>query len=236
MGNRFNGVFLFASSNNIIGGTSRASRNLISGNDGAGVFIEGGGRFGFPSANDNEVRGNLIGTQRDGIKPLGNGAEGVDVIGEDADGNSILSNSVFSNGGLGMDLGENGPTANDGDNPNTPQVDPDSDTGPNDLQNKPSLGSAKTVSGTTTIKGTLNSSPADTYIVQFFSNPSGTDDGRTFIGQKADVTVDPQTGKGSFTFTPSKAVPVGQTKTATATKEFTGDTSELSGTRTVASS
>jgi CSLREA domain-containing protein len=217
------GVDIVGSSDNTVGGTTRASRNLISGNN-DGVVITGDAILGS-GADGNEVRGNLIGTQKDGIKPLGNGFGGVLVFGN-AQGNSVLSNSVFANGQIGIDLGSDGPTANDPG---------DADAGPNGLQNRPSLGSAKTVSGKTTIKGTLNSRPGNTYKVQFFSNPSGTNQGRRFIGQKTGLAVD-GSGTASFTFSPATAVPAGQTVTATATNEFTGDTSEFSGARTVASS
>ncbi len=120
----------------------------------------------------NEVRGNLIGTQKDGLKHLGNGQEGVGVF-EDipgtASGNSILSNTVFSNGSLGIDLGSNDPTANDPG---------DAGAGPNGLQNRPLLGSTKTVSGRT-IKGTLDSRAGATYTVLLLSNPSGTERARS---------------------------------------------------------
>lgn len=80
-------------------------------------------------------------------------------------------------GGLGIDLvpegSDPGPTANDADNPNTTQVDPDSDIGANDLQNKPVLGSARTVSGKAMIKGKLLSTPAKTFTVEFYANPAG---------------------------------------------------------------
>jgi CSLREA domain-containing protein len=70
--------------------------------------------------------------------------------------------------------------------------------------------------------------------------PSGTEgqgntnEGKTFIGEKSVITsVD---GVRSFTFSLATAVPAGRTITATATNEFTGETSEFSGARTVASS
>lgn len=72
-----------------------------------------------------------------------NDGSGVSIYGDDATGNRILSNSIFSNGGLGIDLGDDGPTANDPG---------DTDTGPNDLQNKPVLTSARTESLKTTIR------------------------------------------------------------------------------------
>jgi len=224
------GVFILGASDNTVGGTTLASRNLISGNNAAGVIINGDATLSG-RADGNEVRGNLIGTQKDGLKPLANGQEGVILIGGDAQGNSILSNSIFANGHIGINLqggieGSAGSTANDPG---------DADLGPNGLQNKPSLGSAKTVSGKTTIKGTLSSRPGATYTLQFFSNPSGTNQGRRLIGQKTGLAVG-GSGSASFTFSPATAVPAGQTVTATATNEFSGDTSEFSGARTVASS
>jgi len=193
--------------------------------------------WGFGPASNNQVRGNLIGTQKDGIKPLGNGADGVYVTDSvtsvpgsthDANGNTILSNSIFANGGIGIDLQE----GIDGDGPNANDAG-DADAGPNRLQNKPVLSSAKTVSGKTTVKGTLNSRPNETYTVQFFSSPSGSQ-GRRFLSSRQ-VTTD-RSGKGTFTFTPTKAIAVGQRLTATATRNNTGDTSEFSAARTVASS
>jgi hypothetical protein len=222
------GVNFFGVSDSTVGGTSPASRNLISGNELDGVFITVGS-VPSPSAglDDNQIRGNLIGTQRDGSRGLGNGSVGVEVaVPADeagASGNRILSNSIFANGDLGINLGPTGPTPNDPG---------DLDFGSNNLQNRPSLGSAKTVSGKTTLKGSLDSRPGASYTIQFFSNPAGTGQGRTFIGQKTGVAVD-GTGKGTFTFSPASKVALGQNVTATATNEFTGDTSEFSRARTV---
>jgi CSLREA domain-containing protein len=216
------GVDFFGVSNSTIGGASPASRNLISGNDLDGVFITVGS-FPGPSAGsgDNQIRGNLIGTQRDGSQGLGNGSVGVEIAvpaGEaGASSNRILSNSIFANGGLGINLGPSGPTPNDPG---------DLDIGSNNLQNKPSLGSARTVAGKTTIKGSLSSRSGATYTIQFFSNPSG-NEGRIFIGQKTGLAVD-RFGKGTFTFSPPSKVAADQTITATATNEFTGDSSEFS--------
>ena len=92
-----------------MGGSSPAARNLISGNEVDGVSID-------PSSDNNKVLNNLIGTKKDGIKPLGNGREGVSVVEnafDTANGNSILSNSIFSNGNVGIDLNDDGATAND---------------------------------------------------------------------------------------------------------------------------
>ena len=237
LGNATNGVAMFFASNNRVGGASLAARNLISGNDFDGVLID-------PASDNNKVLSNLIGTKKDGVTALRNFGDGVDISGdsntvggdttasantvafssedgvtvEDGTGNRILRNSIVSNGEEGIDLGLDGPTANDSG---------DSDVGANNLQNMPSLGSARNVSGKTTVKGTLNSRPGATYTIQFFSNPKGTNQGRTFIGQKTSLNVD-GSGHTSFTFSPSNKVALGQTITATATNEFTGDTSEFS--------
>jgi titin len=67
-------------SNNTIGGSTAAARNLISGNSGLGVLITGGG------TNNNLVAGNYIGTDVNGSGPvgyyngpLGNAVNGVQV-------------------------------------------------------------------------------------------------------------------------------------------------------------
>src|SRR5262249_39754647 len=58
-------------SNNLIGGpaASYADRNVISGNDGGGVFISGG--------TGNVVQNNFIGVDRQGTAKLANGGSGV---------------------------------------------------------------------------------------------------------------------------------------------------------------
>jgi hypothetical protein len=64
-----------------------------------------------------------------------------------------------------------------------------------------------------------------TFTIQFFSNPQGEDEGKTFLGQKSVTTG--SGGKASFTFKSDQAVPVGQNVTATATNGG-GSTSEFS--------
>ena len=236
-GNTFDGVSIDSGSNNIVGGTTVGERNVISGNGSDGVDIRG------LFATGNKVMGNYLGTDTNGA-PLGNSADGVfiydapsntiggttagarnvisgnqgsgvSIFNSTATGDRILSNSIFANGGLGIDLGDDGRTAND-------PMDPD--TGPNNLQNFPVLTSAKTGS-TTTIRGTLNSTPNTTFNVQLFSNPSGTDEGKKLIGQKS-VTTD-GSGDASFSYSPQSKVELGQNITATATSPG-GDSSEFS--------
>jgi CSLREA domain-containing protein len=208
LGNSADGVHIAGAPNNTVGGTTTAERNVIS-NNAYGVLIDG------PNASGNRVLQNLISAnQYDGVY--------VDT----ATGNRILSNSIFNNGLLGIDLYGDGPTANDPG---------DKDTGPNNLQNKPVLSSAKkSATGTTTTKATLNSTPGKTFNIQFFSNPTGTNEGKTLLGSRSVTTSG--TGNVSFTFSTKKAIRLGQNITATATNTSTGDTSEFSAPRKVVAS
>jgi hypothetical protein len=213
------GVDVSNGSGNIVGGAIRADRNLISGNDLEGLLV---------GASSNKIEGNLVGTQRDGRLALGNGESGV-LVGNDARAVSILGNSIFANGGRGIDLS---PTFSpDGRTANDPG---DADTGPNNLQNFPVLTSARTGTEGTTIKGKLNGEANTPYIVQFFSNPRGANEGQRLIGQK--VVGTDLSGNVSFTFKPKTKVALGQTRTATATRnafDIPSSASEFSVPRTV---
>jgi hypothetical protein len=76
----FQGINILGSSGNLIGGTTLAARNIISGNTSYGVLLDGGA-FG------NHVLGNFIGTRADGTTAAGNGSAGVVI--DNSDGNSI---------------------------------------------------------------------------------------------------------------------------------------------------
>ena len=110
--------------------------------------------------------------------------------------------------------------------PNDPE---DGDSGPNNLQNFPVLATAVTSAGSTTIDGSLNSTPSTMFLVEFFSNsvcdPSGFGEGESFLGSGTVIT--DGSGNGSFSETlPTGATP-GQFVTATAT-DLDGNTSEFS--------
>jgi len=60
----------------VIGGTSSGARNVISNNQGDGIYIHGTG------PTNNTIEGNYIGTNAAGAKPLGNGADGVAISGD----------------------------------------------------------------------------------------------------------------------------------------------------------
>jgi hypothetical protein len=107
-------------------------------------------------------------------------------------GNRIVSNSIFSNQNLGIDLSNSG----SGDREQDLK---DPDTGANYPQNFPVITAA-------TSTGTLNSKPRKSFTIQLFSNPSATDEGKTFLSQVRKKTN--RQGKASFSFF-SPAVPQG---------------------------
>jgi hypothetical protein len=71
LGNGQNGVKILGSPNITVGGLTAGARNVISGNGGDGVFVNGDG------ANPSKVQANYIGTDAAGSVALGNGAAGV---------------------------------------------------------------------------------------------------------------------------------------------------------------
>ena len=203
IGNAFAGVGIGDAANNTVGGTGAAARNLISGNNEAGVELWGATTSG------NRIVGNWIGLNASGAATLGNSWSGVwiitsaagNVIGGTAAGsgnviagqtagdgvelrndaganNAILGNSIYSNAESGIDLIDNGITANDAGDP---------DTGTNNLQNFPVLTSANSNAAGTTIVGTINSNANTTLRIEFFGNrptvadtPNG--EGERFLG------------------------------------------------------
>jgi titin len=213
LGNGGFGVNMGNASNNTVGDTASGAGNVISGNGDNGQ-ASGVGIFG-PLATGNKVEGNTIRL---------NGLIGVLISG--GVGNSILSNRIFDNGGLGIDFDADGVTNNDTKDP---------DTGANNRQNFPVITSATQSSTTfpvrTTIQGTLNSNPNQSFTVQCFvadGDSSGHGEGEKLAGQDTSVTTDTN-GDASFTCTTFVATQGGRTAvTATATNTATGNTSEFS--------
>lgn len=70
-GNALSGIMLDNVPSNTIGGSSAGSGNLISGNGQAGIYIQSTG------AASNQIKGNFIGTDKDGEQPIGNGSNGI---------------------------------------------------------------------------------------------------------------------------------------------------------------
>ena len=227
LGNDEIGLDLEAASNTTVGGTTSASRNVVSGNGSDGVALV--------LAPDTRMLGNRIGTTASGTGALGNAGFGVLINGSSnnriGDGTAAGSNTIAFNAkdGIGVDaisagneISHNSIFSNAGDG-----------IGLSRFLDSPVLSSAKTSSTKTTTKGSLQSNQGQTFTLEFFSNPKGTDEGKKFLGQKS-VTTD-ASGNASFTFSPATKVPVGQTLTATATNTTTHETSVFSLPRTVAS-
>ncbi|MFM2052137.1 MAG: hypothetical protein RL456_174, partial [Pseudomonadota bacterium] len=231
------------SSGNLIGGTTAAERNVISGNE-TGIVIEG------VAATGNLVRGNLIGTNAAGTGAIANNLEGVRVSGgasgnmiggtaagagnliayNDSDGieiidaatasTAVLGNRIFGHGpalvDLGLDLSTSGVSANDA---------LDADTGANGVQNFPELGHANATGGHTVVTGRIDTTPATTLRIEFFSSAtasaSGHGEAETYLGATS-VTTD-ATGQATFATTlAGVSVTAGHAVTATATVDLGG--------------
>ena len=78
MENGGNGVQIFGSPNNTIGGPNAESRNIISGNGINGVMIFDS--HVLPDATGNVIQGNYIGTDITGNLPIGNNEDGINVF------------------------------------------------------------------------------------------------------------------------------------------------------------
>jgi CSLREA domain-containing protein len=210
--------------------------NVISGTDSDGVFLNGDSAV---------VAGNSIGVDITGTAAIPNTGAGIWIhsgeghaVGGTAPGEgnliafngqngivgnggmaAIEANAIHSNGGLGIDLSVDGVTANDPG---------DADTGPNGLQNFPTIDFA--LAGSAELEGTFSGAANTTLRIEFFSNDqcdgSGYGEGQRFLGFTT-VTTD---GSGDATFSASLTGPAspGDAITATATDEEAGETSEFS--------
>ena len=250
LGNQNEGLSINGGSNNVVGGLTSVpgtgAGNLISGNVGIGLDVFTG------AALNTLIEGNIIGADITGTQPLGNSLAGVSANGNDSIiggtdlsaaniiafnggsgiavggvNNALLGNSIFSNAGLGIDLviafdGPGGVTLNDAG---------DADTGPNNLENYPTIATVTTggYGSTVTLTGALDSTPSTTFRLEFFSNVagdgSGFGEGKTFIGT-TDVTTD-ASGAAAYNVTFSLVSAAEAVFTATAT-DAGGNTSEFS--------
>jgi hypothetical protein len=252
-GNLRSGVAIHGrASDNTIGGSSPAERNIISGNRRAGISISD---YSRRAAAGNKIEGNYIGTDATGTADLGNGGSGVFIFESPfraerieeppntitggtepgtantiafngKDGVTIMGFHSIGNSVLGNSIFSNGglgiDLGADGRNPNDLM---DRDDGTNTLQNFPTITSATSTSTATTIKAKLNSRPNKDFLIQFFFSPPGGNEGKTFVGQRS-VTTNAR-GNATFTFEPLQGVSVGWAVTATATGPG-GNTSEFS--------
>ena len=235
------------SSNNLIGGTVSAARNIISGNNRA-IDI---GSSTTAQLSGNTIQGNFIGTDITGSFPLPNhGFAVISIVGSNTliggtvpgagniiayndgigvrnspfvgptVGNTIQRNSFFMNGGLAVDLGATGVNINDPC---------DGDTGTNNLQNYPFLASAVSNGTNTNITGSLNSNPNATFTIDFYASPTYDSttygEGKTYIGSTTVTTANDC--NAAFNLPVDYPSAGSQFITATAT-DSSGNTSEYS--------
>jgi hypothetical protein len=240
LGNGAIGVAIGGVPGNVVGGTDPGAGNLISGNLGGGVAVDGTGGIG------NFVQGNLIGTDASGMRPVPNGGNGVTIDGgasqniiggtdasasntiaynnfggvvvRSGTGDAIRGNSIFSNGGLGIDLGADGVTPNDRG---------DGDAGPNNLQNYPVITSAIATPVQLVVVGSIDTANPKSVTIEIYASsvpvpgadPTGHGEGQTFLGKANPDT----SGQFSVILPP---VPTGSVISATAT-DAAGNTSEF---------
>ena len=222
-GTPFGGV---DSGGNVIGGNGQNGIGIYgsaSGQAAAGTQIAGNTiGFGAPlAALGNNLSGIHIGlgnnTQIGGLIPermnriSRNGRNGVTVL--SGVGNDFIRNAIVDNTLLGIDLGNDGVSANDPG---------DGDTGPNNRQNFPVLSAV--VGG---VQGALNSRPNSSYVIYYYSNSacdgSGSGEGENFLSL-ASVTTD----TNGNVLLPLISAPVGAIVTAVAIATDASGTSEFS--------
>ena len=95
-GNGQEGILIYGSWGNIVGGTNILERNVISGNGDAGVYLLNGG--------GNSIQGNYVGTSVSGAAALGNGNNGVAIYnsaanrigGDEAGARNVISGNYGS--------------------------------------------------------------------------------------------------------------------------------------------
>jgi titin len=90
LGNGRRGILISNASNNVIGGTSEGSGNVISGNAWAGILIDS-------RSLQNQVLGNFIGTDKTGTQALGNGASGIRIA---TASNNVVGGTVAGAGNV----------------------------------------------------------------------------------------------------------------------------------------
>lgn len=212
----------------LVGATNRSTYNtVVEGNtiglaaDGVTTIVTRSGITVLPLSGNYHAFGtriaanHIVGVETNGV-----------AIGSQENGVTITADTILDSGLLGIDLLYNfnnigGVTLNDPG---------DLDVGGNGLQNFPVLLSAETNGSSIALAGTLDTSPSEEFIIEFFSSPSGDPsgygEGAVFLGSTTVIT--DGAGYAAFSVTLPANVDVGDVATATTTRVSTGDTSEFS--------
>ncbi len=221
------GISINGGAANTVGGTTAAARNVIAGFSNTGVLVSSyNPNVCGRAALNNTVQGNFIGTDISGVNNLNNGqGSGVSfdtadnnsvggttagmgntiayttrgVLVATASGDSIEGNAIFTNGFRSIDL-QNGSGNN---NQAAPALTGAASSGPNQI----------------TVSGSLNSTGAAPFRIEFFSTPAALSQGKVFLGAIS-------SNGGAFS-APIPAAPANQYVTATAT-DANGNTSQFS--------
>jgi hypothetical protein len=231
LGNSLEGVRIDGAPGNTIGGVNGVAGNLIVYNHWGVTFSGPGASANLMSGNrvfHNEVDGvlftagavsNLVGDKSDPTRGnlIGyNTVDGVRVDGASTVGDSILTNQILQNGNLPIELVGPSEASDPGD----------SDVGPNNLQDAPTLTAVATSAQGEVISGSLHSDPFRTYTIQFFVDaPSDPVNDGVYLGMTT-VTTD-GAANAQFSAPVPGSIPQGEAVKATATSP-TGDTSEFS--------
>jgi len=240
--NQGNGVELTGNAvDSVIGGLTSGDGNLISGNAGAGIIIDGRLNANRTTPPDiavpvqvdtrAKIYGNsIVGNSGDGVK-IFLGASLNSVGGTNPNAQNTISNNgrngvtigrEASDPAIGNLVSRNSIFANFGlgidlgNDGVTTNDDKDPDVGANQRQNKPvftgSIGIGSVVGGSTQIRGTLNSTPNTSFTIEIFDNIVG---GQNYLGSVT-VTTDAVTGNANFLL-PVTGNLAGRSLTATAT-------------------
>jgi hypothetical protein len=231
-----------------IGGTAPGAGNLVSGG-GIGIVLGG---------SDHVVQGNLIGTQADGVSPLGNFYEGIYIDGGQGTNIAIggtvagAGNTIAFNGGAGVairlesQLYVNNPILgnsifNNGglgidlqENGFTPNDPGDGDIGPNNRQNFPEFSAATLGDGLMTLRYVVPSTVASSAYplrIELFKTDSDGQEGQTLFATDAYQASEAGTTK-EITLAAPAGIAIGDRIVATAT-DTNGNTSEFSRSATV---
>ncbi len=232
LGNGGNGVTVSDSSTGIGG---LGAGNVIAANGGYGIALDAD-LFASPWSRA-YVTGNFVGAAGDGspLHPnalggiwldglpglvddnviLGNGGNGITVLGSDADV-ELRRNATADNAALGIDLANDGVTANDAG---------DADGGPNQGLNFPTVLAATRTGGATNVELSYQGLPNIGIAVELFSSPtcdpSGHGEGAHYLD---DIVLNTDAaGLAAGTAVVAEAIPPGHFVTATATY-YAGET------------
>ena len=195
------GIWMDSAHLNIIGGFAVLDGNIIQNNLEEGIWLN--------RANGNEICNNVISS---------NGLSGVTIAGGQSD--KVRLNYIYDNGALGIDLEDDGVTANDGTG--------DPDVGPNTLLNFPIIDSI-VENGSITAYGRCVGAADFTYILDFYTSvecdSTTFGEGEYWVDSLV-VTADPS-GVANFSLDVSGAFAAGRKwLTATAT-DMVDNTSEF---------